>query len=243
VQSGPSASHKYAAPGRYIVTATATDSAGASSVAATAIEAKATAPGVTIFGPGNSATVNWPTTLTASANSGAPITRMNVYIDGQLAYATDRGVVNTALKVFTGTHNIAVQAFDSSGASQQASINVVAEPGDLPPTAVVSVRTLTGSTVLACSAGSHDPDGFLLFRHFAFSDGSQFYTPAAVHTLAGPGSYSVNLTVTDQFGASASASQNFSTSSSSPVQGAQTFTLQSVPAESPQRQPEPIRRP
>jgi len=168
---------------------------------------------------------------------------MNVYLDGQLAYATSGGIVNTALKVFTGARQIAVEAIDASGAAQRASVNVVAEPGDLPPTAVVNVRTLSGTTVLACSAGSRDPDGFLLSWDYKFSDGAEFRTPAAVHTFGGPGSYSVGLTVMDQFGATGSASQGFSTSSSSP-QGAMQQLF--VPAEVPEllkRKPDPIRRP
>jgi hypothetical protein len=245
VVSGPSAAHKYATPGRYIITGTAVDKAGASSVAVTAVEAKATAPGVTIFGPGNSATVNWPTMLTASANSSAPIARMNVYIDGQLAYATSGGIVNTALKVFTGTRQIAVEAIDTAGAKQSASVSVAAEPGDLAPNAVVNVRTLSGNTVLACAAGSRDPDGFLLTWHYKFSDGVEFYTPAAVHTFGSPGAYSVGLTVMDQFGATGSASQTFSTSASSAQQAVQIRGLNAPSQfpESPKTKPEPIRRP
>jgi PKD repeat protein len=245
VMNGASATHKYATPGLYIVTATAFDSAGASAVAVTAVEAKATAPGVTIFSPGNAATVNWPTTLIASANSSAPIARMNVYIDGQVAYAAIGGVINAHLKVFTGSRQIAVEAIDSMGTSQRASVNVVAEPGDLAPNAVISVRPLSGNTVLACSAGSHDPDGFLLTRHYKFSDGADFFTPAAVHTLSSPGTYSVGLTVMDQFGATGSASQSFSTSSASAQQATRALQLSpTLPlAESPKYKPEPIRHP
>ena len=241
VSKGPTASHKYATPGRYIVTATAFDNAGASAVAVSAVEAKASAPGVTIFTPANSATVNWPTLLTASAKADSPIARMNVYIDGQLAYATSGGVLNANLKVFSGARQIAVESVDTSGTKQRASVNVVAEPGNLAPTAAVSVRTISGNTVLACSAGSHDPDGFLLSWDYKFSDGTEFRTPAAVHTFANPGSYSVGLTVMDEFGATGSASQGFSTSSSSP----QSLQV-SVPLESPQslrRKPDPIRKP
>jgi PKD repeat protein len=243
--TGASAAHAYATPGRYTVTATGVDNAGASSVAVTTVEAKATAPGVTIYGPASSATVSWPTALTASANSSALITRMNVYIDGQLAYAASGGVINTGLKVFTGTHQIAVEAIDASGATSRASVNVVAEPGDLPPSAVVNVRTLSGNTVLACSAGSGDPDGFLLSWHYNFSDGASFSTPAAVHTFASPGAYSVGLTVMDQFGATASTSQSFSTLNSSTQQAIRTLQLRmpSALADSPKRNPEPIRRP
>jgi PKD repeat protein len=245
VTNGPSAAHQYVTPGRYTVTATATDGAGASSVAVTTVESKATAPGVTIYGPGSSATVNWPTMLTASANSGAPITRMNVYIDNQLAYATSGGVINTVLKVFTGSHQVGVEAIDASGTAQRSSVNVVAEPGDLSPNAVVNVRTLSGSTVLACSAGSNDPDGFLLSWRYKFSDGASFSTPAAVHTFASPGAYSVGLTVMDQFGATASTSQSFSTSSSSAQQVIQTLRSgrPAVIPDSPTRNLEPIRRP
>ena len=243
VVNGPNASHKYAGPGRYIVTGTASDSAGASSVAVTAFEAKATAPGVTILSPSNSATVNWPSTLTASANSSAPVTRMNVYIDGQLAYAIASDVVNTNLKLFSGSRQIVVEAIDASGATQRSSINVIAEPGDLAPTAVVSVRTLSGNTVLACSAGSHDPDGFLLSWHYKFSDGSDFFTPAAVHTLAAPGSYSVGLTVMDQFGATGSASQNFSTSGASAQQSIATMRSSTGALALRPTKPDPIRRP
>lgn len=245
VVNGSSATHKYAAPGRYIVTATAFDGGGASAVAVTAIEAKATAPGVTIFAPSNAATVNWPTTLIASANSAAPIARMNVYIDGQLAYAATGGVINANLKVFTGSRQIAVEAVDTAGTTQRAAVNVVAEPGDLPPNAVVTVRPLSGNTVLACSAGSRDPDGFLLTWHYKFSDGADFFTPAAVHTLSSPGSYSVGLTVMDQFGATGSTSQNFSTSNASAQQASQTLRLKTSPVvpESPKYKPEPIRHP
>lgn len=243
VVNGPSATHNYTAPGRYIVTGTASDAAGASSVAVTAFEAKATAPGVTILAPSNSATVNWPSTLTASANSSTAVTRINAYIDGQLAYATTGGIINTNLKLFTGGRQIVVEAIDGAGTIQRSSINVVAEPGDVAPSAVVSVRTLSGNTVLACSAGSRDPDGFLLTWHYKFSDGADFFTPAALHTVAGPGSYSVGLTVMDQFGATGSASQNFSTSSASAQQSIAMIRSSTRPLLLRPSKPEPIRRP
>ncbi len=243
VVSSANATHKYATPGRYIVTGTAFDTAGASAVAVTAVEAKATAAGVTIYAPTNSSTVNWPTTLIASANSSAPIARMNVYIDGQLAYAATGGVINANLKVFSGSRQIAVEAVDSTGTSQSASVNVVAEPGDLAPNAVVSVLPLSGNTVLACSAGSHDADGFLLTWHYKFSDGTEFFTPAAVHTVGSPGTYSVALTVMDQFGVTGSASQSFSTSTASPQQAVRRLELISPIAGSPKYKPEPIRHP
>jgi hypothetical protein len=161
------------------------------------VEAKDEAPGVTFSSPLNASAVNFtinaPTPLVVGANSSSPIRRLTVLIDGKPAHADDRGVVNSAFKVFVGTHHITALATDSSGATSQASVDVTGEPGDLPPTAAITVvplRNISPTTVLACSVTSHDPDGFILQHRIQFSDGAVFFTPAAVHTLAAPGNFS-----------------------------------------------------
>jgi hypothetical protein len=111
-----------------------------------------------------------------------------------------------------GTHHITAQTTDSSGATSQAEADVTGEPGDAPPKAAITVVPLpvvSPTTVLACSATSHDPDGFILQYKTTFSDGTVFFTPAAVHTLASPGSYSVRIDVIDQFGAPSSQTAGF----------------------------------
>jgi phage baseplate assembly protein gpV len=248
VQSA-TATHTYARAGRFIVTATVVDNVGASGVAVTRVEAKATAPGPTFLSPLNSAivnfTVNSPTPLVVSANSSNPIRRLNVLIDGKPAHADDRGVINSAFKVFVGTHHITAQATDSSGATSQASVEVTGEPGDLRPTAAVTVvplRNVSPTTVLACSVTSHDPDGFILQHRIQFSDGAVFFTPAAVHTLATPGTFSVTANVIDQFGAPASQTVNFTVgpAGTAPSAAAQSEEQMHQAAHP---QPEPIRRP
>jgi hypothetical protein len=72
-----------------------------------------------------------------------------------------------------------------------------------------------------------------------FSDGTQFFTPAAVHTLAAPGTFSVTIDVIDQFGAPASHTETFTVGGTSSM-GA---TPQSIETKPSQRQFEPIRRP
>jgi hypothetical protein len=217
VAQSATATHTYSSVGTFTVTATVIDNGGASAVAVQRVEAKASAAGATILSPSNSATVNWPTPIVASVNSGNSITRMNVLIDGNQALAADQGVINSALKVFVGTHHISVSATDSSGAVSQVAVDVVGEPGDLPPTAsitVVPLPVVSPTTVLACSATSKDADGFILSRRTQFSDGAVFFGPAAVHTLAAPGSYSVRVDIIDQFGAPASQTQGFVVSGS-----------------------------
>ena len=212
VAKGPAASHTYAVPGTYNITATVFDNSGSSAVAVTRTSVKPATPGVTIFAPTNGATVNWPTSLIASATLANPVTMMEVMIDGQLVYRIDRDAINAALKVFRGTHQVQIQAFDSTGAVATSSVTVTAEPGDLTPTANVSVLpmpAISPNTVLVCTANSNDPDGFFIARKMQFSDGTTTYGTAAVHTFAAPGSYSVTATVTDQFGAPASASATF----------------------------------
>ena len=129
------------------------------------ISVKPSSGGVTIAAPGNGATLNWPTTLQASANPGISVPVMRVLIDGQQAYADNGDTLNTSLKVNTGTHQITVQSLDNAGnTTASASLNVDAEPDDIPPVAgVTTIHPLTSispTTVLGCTAASTDADGF-----------------------------------------------------------------------------------
>jgi len=69
-----------------------------------------------------------------------------------------------------------------------------------------------------------------------------FFTPAAVHTLPGPGSFSVTAHVIDQFGAPATVTETFTvsaaaTSATAAAQGEEAKRKSAPP------QHEPIRRP
>jgi hypothetical protein len=88
--------------GTCLVTASVHDATWASAVAIQQISAKPASGGITILSPGDGSTVNWPTTLVASANTGAPVAAMRVLIDGQPAYATSGDALNTALKSRSG---------------------------------------------------------------------------------------------------------------------------------------------
>ena len=210
VVNGISASHTYGVVGTYLITATVYDSAGASSVAVQQISAKASSSGITVFSPGNGAAVNWPTSIIASANLGTPVSAMQVLVDGNLAYAAHGDTLNTAIKVFTGTHQISVQALDASGnPTGTASLTVDAEPGEIPPIANITITAMPNispTTVLGCTAGS---TGFVIGRKLQYSDGSTFTTPAALETFPGPGTNTATATVTDQFGGTNTTSTTF----------------------------------
>jgi len=204
VVTGTSASHTYNAVGKYLITATVYDSAGASSVDVQQISAKASGGGVTISSPNNSATVNWPTPIVASANTGSSVSAMQVLVDGVVAFATHGDTVNTAIKVLTGAHQIQVKALDSSGNGMgSTSLNVDAEPGDAPPIAKITLTAMpqiSPTTFLGCTASSTDPDGFVNSRKLQYSDGSKFGSSAALETFHAPGTYKATATVTDNLG-------------------------------------------
>jgi phage baseplate assembly protein gpV len=246
VVSGASASHTYKVVGTYLITATVYDSAGASSVDVKQISAKAPSSGVTIFSPASNSIVNWPTALMASANPGTPVSEMRVLIDGQQAYATHGDTLNTALKIFTGAHQLSVESLDASGnPTATASFNVVAEPADIPPVANITVTPLPNispTTVLGCTAASTDPDGFLNSHKLQYSDGSHFSIPAAVETFAAPGTYTAIATVTDQFGATSTTSTTFSVAGGS-VSGVTTSAAQGEIGQQAKKVIEPIQAP
>jgi hypothetical protein len=242
VVSGRTATHTYAAVGNYIVTAYVYDRLGASTVARQQLTVKPPSSGVTILIPANGSTVNWPTQLVASANASVPVATMRVLIDGQQAYANTGATLNTALKVFTGTHQLTVQALNQAGtAIASSAVKVIAEPNDIPPIAVIGLRplpNLSPTTVLGCTAASRSPNGFLIFYSLKYSDGSQFSTPAALRTFAAPGKYTASATVTDQFGATNTTSESFS------VGGGTAPALVTAPAPAAaSTAPEPMRLP
>jgi hypothetical protein len=213
VASGNSATHTYSAVGKYLITATVSDSTGASSVAVQQISAKPVAGGISIASPGNNATVNWPTPIVASAN-GSSVSAMQILIDGKVAYASHGDTLNSAIKVFTGTHQVTVQSLDASGnPSGSPSLNVNAEPNDAPPVAKIQLTAMPNispTTVLGCTAVSTDPDGFLNSHKVVYSNGAISSSAGSLETFAAPGTYTATVTVTDEFGATDTSTTTFS---------------------------------
>jgi len=214
VVNGTSASHTYSAVGKYLITATVSNVLGASSVGVQQVSAKPSGSGITISSPAANEIVNWPTPIVASANPGSTASAMQVLIDDNVAYATRGDTINTAVKVFTGTHQISVQSLDGSGNPvATASLSVDGAPGDIPPVASMTIRAMPNispTTVLVCTAASSDPDGFVNGLNVEFSDGSKSGSPATLETFAAPGTYTATATVIDNFGATAMTSTTFS---------------------------------
>ncbi|CAN5826136.1 hypothetical protein BH23ACT10_BH23ACT10_39400 [soil metagenome] len=90
-------------------------------------------------------------------------------------------------------------------------------PGNAPPTAVVDFDC-TGLTCTFDGTGSTDADGSIAGYQWEFGDGAGASGPTEEHTFAAAGTYDVHLTVTDDGGASNTAHQDVTvTSSTAPI--------------------------
>src|SRR5260370_5504331 len=69
----------------------------------------------------------------------------------QARHADNRGVINSAFKVFVATHHITAEATDPGGTTSQPTAHATEEPNDQPPTAagtLVPLRNPSPPTAL-----------------------------------------------------------------------------------------------
>ena len=103
-----------------------------------------------------------------------------------------------------GTYTVELTTTDDDGATDNATVTVeVVEPNDSPTTAVSANRTSieAGEAVTFDATGSTDTDGSIASYEWAFGDGSTATGAQPSHTFSSAGSYTVELTVTDDDGA------------------------------------------
>jgi PKD repeat protein len=135
--AGPTASHTYATSGTYTVTATATDNLGTHSSTSQSVTvggAPVVQSGVTVMTPTATQTVSTDMHVVASATSAYPITAMRIYVDNVSDYAANSNSIDTYVQVSPGTHNVTVQAWDSTGAIFKNTQNVNAVSQVVPQT-------------------------------------------------------------------------------------------------------------
>ncbi len=164
-----------------------------------------------------------PTTGTiqvTSSPSGASVT-----LDG-----VPSGTTPVSLTVTPGTHTIVLSLAGYQSATRQATliagqtapVSVALTPitTNQPPVATFGISPAgptVGQTVTFDGSGSHDNDGTIVSYVWDFGDGTGGPGPASVtHTFASAQSYLVRLTVTDNNGATNTASQSLSVTSALP---------------------------
>ncbi len=105
-----------------------------------------------------------------------------------------------------GTYTAQLTVTDNDGASDTTTSSVsVSSPANQPPTAAFSLSPtspVAGAPVSFDAAASADPDGSIVSYIWSFGDGGSGSGPTTTHTYASPGTYTAQLTVTDNGGAS-----------------------------------------
>ena len=93
-----------------------------------------TNPSVTICAPANNATVTSPVNVVAGTTDSNKVTTMKIYLDGVAVYSVSSNQLNTTISISsTGSHRIAVQAWDSAGQVFKSVIYVNVTTSQPPP--------------------------------------------------------------------------------------------------------------
>ncbi|HEX8924870.1 MAG TPA: Ig-like domain-containing protein [Terriglobales bacterium] len=102
---------------------------------------------VTISSPASGATVSSPVKFVASAKSstGYSITAMRIYVDSVSKYTVNASSLSTSLSLTTGSHNVTIVAWDSSGKSYSKAETI---------TVSATTTTTSGITVYSPASGS-----------------------------------------------------------------------------------------
>ena len=240
-QAGAAATHTYAAAGMYAVTVTVADSAGLSAIATrTVVVSLADAPPVAALSVSpTGGTAPSQVSADASASTDTDSTPIATYSfdwgDGSAATGPQAGAAATHTYGTAGMYTVTVTVADSAGLSANAARTVVVSSADAPPAAALSVSPTSGTAPLQVSAdasASTDTDSTPIATYsFDWGDGSsgtgQQAGATASHTYADPGTYTVEVTVTDSGGLSAKASRTVDVTS--PVDGPPAAALSVSP--------------
>lgn len=108
--------------------------------------------GVTICSPKAGSMDSSPVNFQAAARSGNPITAMQIYLDNGLVFTTGASSLNTNLAIGSGSHNIVIQAWDSTGAVFKSSVGITVGAGS-------GGCNASGTGVTVCSPASGGSSG------------------------------------------------------------------------------------
>ncbi|MGH7508805.1 MAG: PKD domain-containing protein [Gemmatimonadales bacterium] len=115
-----------------------------------------------------------------------------------------------------GTYTVVLTVTDNAGAQDDFSKPVTVTggtPGNISPTASFDLPAdCTAGTPCGFHSTSTDPDGVIASALWNFGDGETAEGLDATHTYAAAGTYDVTLTVTDDDGATANATQQLTVS-------------------------------
>ncbi len=236
--------HSYATAGTFTVTLTVTDNNGAAKSASTTATITSSGGGSGGSGntqlnetnlsaaSGNSRyyTLNVPagaTNLVIATSGGTGDADLYVRFGSQPTtssydcrpYKTGNNESCPISNVQAGTYHVMIKAYSAySGLSLSGTYNGGSGNSNVAPNAVIAngpFSSTTNTGITMSSNGSSDPDGSISSYLWNFGDGSTSTAANPTHSYAAAGTYSIQLTVTDNQGATDSASTNASITNAS----------------------------
>jgi phospholipase C len=121
-------------------------------------------PSVTVCTPLENGIVATPAHITASTTDSNTVTALQIYVDYVLVYQVRTSTLDTYITLSLGNHLIAVQAWDSTGATFQTDVNVA-----MTPPCALSTKN---KTVTVCTPGSGAVDSLPVHLVAGFTDSS-----------------------------------------------------------------------
>jgi len=115
----------------------------------------------------------------------------------------------------SGTHEVWLMVADNNGATDTATTTIQATASNVPPVASFSASPTSGEAPLEVSfnaSASHDSDGSIVSYVWVFEDGENGSGATVTHTYSAAGTYSAQLTVTDDDGVTDSTSRSIQVS-------------------------------
>ena len=202
-------SHAFAMPGTYSVRLTVTDNGGASGMDQVKVLVTSTANSPPVATPSATPTSGDAPLIVAFTGAGSDA-------DGSIAsYAWmfgDGGTSDLQNPSHTygtpGSYTARLTVTDNAGATGMATVLITVNgTANRPPTASASATPTTGTAPLAVSfsGGGTDTDGTIASYAWTFGDGSASSMQSPTHSYSAAGSYTARLTVTDNAGATGTA--------------------------------------
>ncbi len=125
----------------------------------------------------------------------------------------DGTTANTALATHAyaapGSYSATLTVTDNDGGTNQSGLSITITTNNQLPTALFtasSTNVLTGESITFDASSSTDPDGSIVSYAWDFGDSTSDAGVSVTHSYTQPGTYTVDLTVTDDAGASGMAS-------------------------------------
>lgn len=216
---GDHSSHRYDAPGTYVVHVRVTDGHGLQAIAAATVNVVPWSPPVALISCSRTELSSLATIRCSSDDSHSPYRIQSHTWDPGDGSSYLRGQTVTYAWRHPGTYTIHMQVVDSHGSAAVASAQIQVD--DLAPVARItpphSIRLNAAASF--DGSGSSDADGQIVRYEWDDGTGAGYQQGGSTLTrvYVRPGTYTVRLRVTDDFGATTVATYQFTVADLPPV--------------------------